>query len=232
MPASKKKVKVEPVAEVKETPVEPVARPVMIIEPVVEEKPPVVVSVEPTVADLASVPTGEEKAEAEEEPKVKKGMGWGVLWIAIAFILGVGMGLGGGYLVWKGGIKLPKLFGAKPTPTAAVAKVTPTTAPSPTGVQDELSRTGFNIQVLNGSGVKGAAAKAKDYLESMGYSDVQTGNAEGEDYSKTVIEAKVGQAELFALLKADLGAKYTVDAVMGTLAASSVFDGVVIVGKK
>lgn len=113
----------------------------------------------------------------------------------------------------------------KTEPTAA--------APSPTVTQNETEdRSIFKIQVLNGSGVKGAAATAKDYLESMGYTGVETGNAEGDNYSQTAIEVKAGQEKLFAILKADLGAKYTVDAVMGTLSASSTFDGVVIIGKK
>lgn len=95
MPASKKsKIKTkDPEAEVKqepvkETPVEPAVRPAMIIEPAVEEKPAEAVPVEPTVADLASVSTNEEKSDVESEPRVEKRSGRGILWMALAFILG------------------------------------------------------------------------------------------------------------------------------------------------
>lgn len=207
---------------------ETVARPAMILEPVVEEKTPVVSPVEPTVADLAVVST----EPAEPIPEEKKSQSWSILWTAVAFVLGLAAGLGLGFVIWKDGIGQTKLSAAKPVPTASVAIAAATATPVPTGIQAELNRADMKIQVLNGSGVKGTAATAKVYLESMGYRGIDTDNAPDGDYPKTQIEVKSGQELLFATLKADLAAKYVVETVMGTLSASSEWDGVVIVGKK
>jgi hypothetical protein len=47
---------------------------------------------------------------------------------------------------------------------------------------------GTNVEVLNGCGIEGAAAKMKERLEANGYAVVAVGNAATFDYKETVIE--------------------------------------------
>lgn len=125
-----------------------------------------------------------------------------------------------------------------PTPTPAPeASPTPTKKPTPTPTPvrsatsaAELKRQAISVQVLNGSGVTGAARKATDYLSGFFYTIAGTGNADNTDYEKTVIQTKK-EADL-ELLKADLGAQYEIGSASATLSSSSSYDALVIVGKK
>ncbi len=47
---------------------------------------------------------------------------------------------------------------------------------------------GTNVEVLNGCGIEGAAAKMRERLEANGYTVVAVGNAATFDYKETVIE--------------------------------------------
>lgn len=126
-----------------------------------------------------------------------------------------------------------------PTSTSAPTKSTPTPTkkptPTPTSVRAatsaaELKRQAISVQVLNGSGVAGAAKKIADYLAGLSYTISNTGNADNYDYEKIVIETKK-TADL-DLLKADLGAQYAMGTASATLSASSSYDAVVTVGKQ
>ncbi|MEE9456921.1 MAG: LytR C-terminal domain-containing protein [bacterium] len=59
---------------------------------------------------------------------------------------------------------------------------------------------GTNVEVLNGCGIEGAAAKMRERLEANGYAVVAVGNAATFDYKETVIEA--AEAEREAALRA------------------------------
>ncbi len=59
---------------------------------------------------------------------------------------------------------------------------------------------GTNVEVLNGCGIEGAAAKMRERLEANGYAVVAVGNAATFDYKETVIEAD--EAEREAALRA------------------------------
>ena len=132
-----------------------------ILEPEVEEEVPVVV--EPV----------------KENVSQKKDNGW--VWMLVAFVLGAMVGTVSGFLV----AKTQKSQNAKPQTT--VAQTTPAPSASPAAV--EIKRADLKVQVLNGSGVVGAAGKAKTFLEGLGYTDVKTGNADG-DFAETEIEIK------------------------------------------
>lgn len=41
-----------------------------------------------------------------------------------------------------------------------------------------LDKNQLNVTVLNGTGIAGQAAKIKDFLIELGYSKIETGNAE------------------------------------------------------
>lgn len=64
-----------------------------------------------------------------------------------------------------------------PTPTA-----TATARPAPEIV---LDKDAWKFEILNGSGVSGAAAEAKPKLEELGYEVVRIGNADTQDQAET-----------------------------------------------
>lgn len=117
---------------------------------------------------------------------------------------------------------------ATPTPTKKPA-ATPIPQRSATTAA-ELKRQSISVQVLNGSGVSGAAQKTADYLASFYYTVSATGNADNYDYEKTVIETKK-ETDL-ALLKTDLEAQYAIGTASATLSSDSAYDAVIIIGKK
>ncbi len=91
-------------------------------------------------------------------------------------------------LVWgaknfnKKKIKLPTQLVQKPTPTP-----TPTSTPTPTPF---VKREEIKLKILNGSGIKGQAAKLSTYLKDKGYKDIVVGNADSFDYKTTIIRLK------------------------------------------
>jgi hypothetical protein len=61
---------------------------------------------------------------------------------------------------------------------------------SPTPVQ--IDRKEVKIQVLNGSGIAGAAGDFKEELEDLGYADITAGNASTQDYTNTEVTFATG----------------------------------------
>lgn len=128
------------------------------------------------------------------------------------------------------------------TPTPQPPTATPTTPPTPTptskviaGSLDKttgLDRSKLSIEVLNGGGVAGAAGKAADYLKSLGYRIVSTGNADNFDYETTTLQLKSSSSSYLSLLKKDLSENYSVGTASSSLSATSSSDAVVIIGKE
>ena len=140
------------------------------------------------------------------------------------------MGGGVGYMVWgketsntetKVGV-VEMTPTKKPEPTTMVS-VSPTVAPK---------RSEIKIKVLNGSGVAGGAGKAKDLLLSLGYKNVDTANADRDDYEKTEISVKASTEAYGELLKADLGSKYSVEIGTSDVAETDSYDAIIIIGLK
>src|SRR5258706_9513184 len=72
-----------------------------------------------------------------------------------------------------------------PSPTPSIEKPTNTPIPTPTVA---LVRGKLSVTVQNGSGEVGAASKVSDYLKSLGYAIVATGNADNFDYTNVLIK--------------------------------------------
>lgn len=120
---------------------------------------------------------------------------------------------------------------ASPTETAKVT-ITPTTkAINPVDSATGLDRSALSIEVQNGSGVTGAAAKGSDILKSFGYKVSGIGNADNENYENVTIQMKSTKTNFLALLKKDLGFSYTVGTASADLDSSSTADALVIIGK-
>jgi len=174
----------------------------------------------------------ETKTENLQETLPKKKSTKAGLGLILAFLVGFGLGFGIGYWLWGSNLtqvtkkddKPVEVITPKATPTAPAA-VTPTAAV-------KVDRSKLKVQVLNGNGGKGVAAKAQELLEEAGYKDVAVGNADSEDYKETEIAIKAAKKEYFETLKADLAKSYQVATAASTLAASSIYDAVVTIGLK
>lgn len=64
---------------------------------------------------------------------------------------------------------------------------TPFEQVTPTSTEPEIDRQNIKIQVLNGTGIEGAASDLQEELEELGYSDVETGNAGNFNYEETQV---------------------------------------------
>lgn len=118
-----------------------------------------------------------------------------------------------------------------PLPAALTPLASPTVSVSPTP-EVELSRADLTIQILNGSGLTGAAAKAKDYLEELGYGVDTVGNASSTNFSTTQIAIKDSKKAYLSLLTKDLGEKYTLADKTETLDEDGQYDVVITLGKE
>jgi hypothetical protein len=102
------------------------------------------------------------------------------------------------------------LGGTPPSPTPTTTPV----PPSPTPVD----RSVVSIQILNGSGVSGAAAATAETLEGIGYTITGTGNADNSDYQATEIYTTPNFPEnLTDILLADLTKEYGSASISGEL---------------
>ena len=174
-----------------------------ILEPQVEDVPVVIESVKENVPQ-------------------KKDNGW--VWMLVAFALGAVVGMVSGYLV----AKTQKSQTAK-TQNTTVVQTSPVPSASPAAA--EVKRADLKVQVLNGSGVAGAAAKAKTFLEGLGYLDVATGNADG-DFAETEVDVKESVSAASEMVKKELKDKYTLSDTVGVLDKTSDYDVVITLGSE
>ncbi len=132
------------------------------------------------------IPEQELTQESNPAPAAKNSF-WFMLG-TLVFLMVIIIMLAFGYLFLKKNNKP----GEKPAP---ITLATPTPAPS----EPAFSASDFIFEVLNGSGEKGAAAKVKKQLETIGYTVVRTGNADKQTYQGTTLyltEDLTGQSEL------------------------------------
>jgi hypothetical protein len=141
--------------------------------------------------------------------------------LLIIFVFLLGAAFGAGLALYQNRIFPQKQPASEPT-------VTETPTPTPTPI---LERKDLNLEVLNGAGVAGTAAKAKAFLEEKGYVVADTGNADSYDFSQTTISIKDSKKEYLMLLTDDLSESYTVASDSSTLSEDSEFDAVVTIGK-
>jgi hypothetical protein len=59
--------------------------------------------------------------------------------------------------------------------------------PSPTPTAEAVNKDELKIEILNGTGIAGAAGDLRDELEGLGYSDIEVGNASSQDYTAAEI---------------------------------------------
>lgn len=144
-----------------------------------------------------------------------------VITVLTALIVGF---IAGGVYVYVSGVSDKNVPSATSTPEPTEVPVA-TATPKPV-----IQLDSFSVNVLNGSGVIGAAGKVKAALESAGFKISGTGNASNYSYKSTVISVKKDvPEEVVAAIKNALSG-YTVE--MGDeLLPSSKYDIVVTSGK-
>lgn len=113
---------------------------------------------------------------------------------------------------------------AQPTPTP-----TATSTPTPTPTEAVVKKDAYQIVILNGSGVAGAAGKLQGTLQSEGYKVSDTGNAD-KRYDQTFIRLGADVDKNWAAdLKTVLGEIYD----LGTDQTNAVATGVeIVIGAK
>ena len=92
-----------------------------------------------------------------------------------------------------------------PNPLAQ-ATPTPTVAPTATLTPEpEVDLSELQVQVLNGSGVSGAAADAAALLEEEGFENIEVGNAEDQDLEETEVQLQEGvSSEVYSIISSAL----------------------------
>lgn len=206
-----------------------------VIEKVEEPKKKVVV-VEEVSEDTSETPKETPKAELQTEVSkvepvelVDVAEKTNYLWIIVPTALLVGA-LVGGLITYFSGISKLNSEPVSPTPVASITpsvEATPTASPSSTLKKDDLK-----VQILNGSGVSGAAGKVKTLLEGLGYKLIDTGNASMSDLAQTEVSLKDSKKDYFNEIIKDLSKSYTATESAKTLSGSSKYDVVITLGKK
>lgn len=112
-------------------------------------------------------------------------------------------------------------------------EVTPTPAPTstPTPTPEEVNPKDYSIQIQNGSGTPGEAGKVQILLESKGFEDIKTANADTYDYKETIVQMKDAvPGKVYELIDEAVNDKYKTK--QESLSADSEYDIIVIVGEK
>lgn len=138
-------------------------------------------------------------------------------------------GLVGGIIYYKKGVN--KKSSETTDKISTQEELTPTPTPIPTKVELEISK--YTLSILNGSGIAGEAKGVADILKEAGFSEAKTGNADRYDYISTSVSLKESvPEEVFNKIKDILSDTYTLERSKKSLEESSLYDIIIIVGKK
>ena len=183
--------------------------------------------VEPATSGEAYSQGSKEMAEVEdnEAPSVKKVILTAFLILLIASFLSIF-----GYMVYR------NFFAPKSEKTDATSEVSPTETIEPTITQqptpEVLDLTTYKINIKNGSGVAGEAQNVVAILESEGFTQFDTGNADSYNYGDTQVITKTDFPGL--LIEQIVGAlsdDYNVSSPSSTLSGSD-YDVEITVGAR
>lgn len=147
----------------------------------------------------------------------------------VSFFVGVLIGLiilGLGFWFWSKSNK-----GINRSTKSEEKLILTKTQATPTATQ-EIGRSEYKIQILNGSGEEGAASELKTALEKVKFTVSGTDNADNYDYETTEVRYKKKIDEAFKVdLNKELGKTYSITKGK-ELANDSDYDVIIIIGKK
>lgn len=133
----------------------------------------------------------------------------------------------GGYFI----VKQLRVSTKTPGDTGSVNVINPTSLPEPTPTNKPVfDKSDWSLEILNGSGVTGAAKKIAERLQTFGYPVVKTGNADKDNYSQTQIFIKKSLQDRAELIIADLKDIIKIASVAGELQDSTA-SARIIIGK-
>ncbi len=148
--------------------------------------------------------------------------------VTVVFILAL---IGAGYFLYQNFLKADDSAIQPAIVSVEESQLSPTETVTPTP-EVELDRADLTVQILNGSGTPGVASTAQEYLEGLGYENIDTGNADSYDYEETVIAIKTEKEDYLNLISQDLADKYTVAEETESLDDDSDFDVIITLGDK
>ncbi len=180
---------------------------------------------ESSVGDLARLPLSTMQEIAQGGSRSRSGGMGAKTWMILAFVLGLGAGGLGLYLSRPVRPPQSPKLEVRVTDSENVSTVTP--VPS----KVEVDKSSVAIQVLNGTGIKGEAGKMGEYLVSLGYSEMVTGNASRSNYKETTVSVKLSKKEAGQLIASELEKKYTVSEELGVVEEKDKYDVIVILGQ-
>lgn len=155
-----------------------------------------------------------------------------LLWILLVPIL-IGVILIDGYIIYTKLLNKDNTKSNK-APLGSVAtgnKGTPTATPTPNEMPVDLTK--YSISVLNGSGIRGLAAKVQNSLVADGFVVESVGNANRADYTETVISVKKDVPKGYITkLRESLSESYKVAKNTQTLDPTESVDVSVIIGSQ
>ncbi|HLB60934.1 MAG TPA: LytR C-terminal domain-containing protein [Patescibacteria group bacterium] len=190
---------------------------------------------DPMIIQKDLPPIGELSDADDFEPEHKSSSFTLILIFIIALILGAGIAGGVFYFFNPFEMKPPSL--PADDQTAMESPVPPATDTTPEATDSADTTTvnlaEYDIQVLNGSGVAGAAGNARDLLLAAGFEKFTVGNAGEYEHTATEVQMKEGApaAVYTAIEKTLTEGGYTVTEG-DTLTSDADYDVIVIVGTK
>lgn len=129
-----------------------------------------------TQADFSPQRTRVSFPGEKKEKKSKKGL------IVIVIIVLVLLAAGGWFLFQKKSKTNENI--------SQTSSISPTGEIASTPTERPVDKSEVSIEILNGSGVSGEAAKLKSVLSELDYTDIEVGNASSSDYVTTEVTFK------------------------------------------
>ncbi len=193
-----------------------------------------IVQSQETVSESPAKALAEQESPANDnayivQTEVKKNLVRYFLIIAIiSFLIGLVSMAGINFFLQKTTFEIP-FISRKTVEISPSPKPTITVEPTKVTV---VNLEEYSIEVLNGSGITGAASKLKEALTTEGFKVISAGNADKSDYTDTIIAAKKKVSSAYMeKLKENLKKTYTVVADSKTLVPeTSEADVVITIG--
>lgn len=114
----------------------------------------------------------------------------GKIWMLL-FVMSIIIAIAAGIFIYKEGtIKMNLSNQSASSSSPSTISVPTNSSPTATPTPEVIDLSKYEIEVLNGSGIPGEAAKTKDVLEKEEFKVVSIGNADELDSQKTIIQSK------------------------------------------
>ncbi len=180
----------------------------------------------PSSPPHSTAPSSRDYFQFPHQPTSRFKLPWPIIAIVLGAIIIVGLIIK--IITTKSSPALPKANEILIEGSSAQASP----SPSPQASDTEINRDEMKLQVLNGSGVTGAAGKLAKILDTAGFTDIKTGNADNFDVKGVKIQVKDGETEVGKMIEEDLTDDYEDIVIKETLDEDSDFDAVITLGKQ